>query len=94
MAQHDRIVSGDSHIREPFELWVDALSDRLGDRTPRIVQVTDGNGGSGERFFTGGRNGKVLRPRTAGLEEEEANFLIGCGFDPAVRLEFQNRAGV
>ena len=35
MPRYEKVFSGDSHIREPYDLWWKTIGNRLGDRTPR-----------------------------------------------------------
>ena len=60
----DRVVSADSHIIEPLDLWRSALGDRFGDQTPR--GLTEHAGKKGNFFFSGR---EVL---TMGDPEQEA----------------------
>jgi predicted TIM-barrel fold metal-dependent hydrolase len=87
------VISGDSHVREPVDLWWRTIGNRFGDRTPRLVDEFKGK--KGNYFFTGryhskvGVNQKPEHERTA-----EEDLIIKSGFDPQVRLEFQRLAGV
>ena len=36
-----KLVSSDSHVMEPPDLWLNAIGQRFGDRTPRVVQLPD-----------------------------------------------------
>ena len=90
--QNHRIISGDSHIREPFDLWWRTIGNLFGERTPRIVDEYKGIKGS--FFFTGGHICKVI---TSDVDEEgsdQANLVRAAGHDPAKRIEFQDLAGV
>jgi len=53
------IVSADSHIIEPPDLWEKWLDATFQDRAPRVVE--DGEGGQGWDFHDGGK------PMTIGL---------------------------
>ena len=37
-----RIISADSHVMEPLDLWWDALGQTFGDRTPRVLHEYHG----------------------------------------------------
>ena len=37
-----RVVSADSHVMEPAELWTEGLDRRFRDRAPRVVQQEEG----------------------------------------------------
>ena len=45
------VLSADSHIIEPFDLWTDALGEKHGDLLPQ--KVSDCNGVPGSYFYTG-----------------------------------------
>ena len=83
----DRVVSADSHIIEPLDLWSSALGDRFGDQTPR--GLTEHAGKKGNFFFSGR---EVL---TMGDPEQEAGRgWAAAGYDPVKRVAFQQEAGV
>jgi len=89
----DRVISGDSHVREPVDLWWKAMGAKYGDRTPR--PLTEHEGRKGSFFFSGQRvskHGVAVKP--AGERTEEEELILQSGFDPDVRLEFQRRAGI
>ena len=46
-----RIISADSNVMEPYDLWWNALGRRFGDRTPRIINQYRGEEGT---FFYAG----------------------------------------
>ena len=50
------MISGDSHVREPVNLWSDAMGKKYGDRTPR--PLTEHRGREGKFFFNGQRVSK------------------------------------
>ena len=85
----DRIVSADSHVNEPVDLWVKAMGDTYGDSTPRLVEEYRGE--KGRFFFTG------LRVMSLSADEKEITDMgldVAVGYEPGPRLEFQRRAGV
>ena len=45
------VVSADSHIFEPFDLWEKALGTKWGDKVPRLVSECEGV--SGNYFYLG-----------------------------------------
>lgn len=83
-----RIISADSHVMEPRDLWEKALSARFGDLTPRLVRDPEGRRGT---FFYTGRQFLQLAETDASAQRIG---LAAAGFDPAVRVEFQRRADV
>ena len=96
---YDRLISADSHVMEPRDLWWNALGSRFGDRTPR--QLDEYNGEKGTFFYSGYLGAPVQRVRTelsgqteaAALEAQERG-LGAVGFDPEVRVKFQVEAGI
>ena len=46
-----KIISADSHVREPIDLWWNTLGAKFGDRTPRVI--TEHKGKKGRFFYTG-----------------------------------------
>jgi predicted TIM-barrel fold metal-dependent hydrolase len=94
------IVSADSHVLEPADLWTTRLDNRFRDRAPRVVRKPDGPGyqfvAPGIRPFavaTGwglGKSGKELAEQlTKGYEAARAS-----GWDPAERIKDQEIDGV
>jgi predicted TIM-barrel fold metal-dependent hydrolase len=93
LLKFDRVISGDSHVREPVDLWMKTMGAKFGDRTPR--PLTEHEGRKGNFFFTGQRvskHGVAVKPEDQRTEEE--NLILRSGYDPVVRLEFQRRAGI
>ena len=93
-----RIISADSHVMEPLDLWWNALESKLGDRTPRRLDEYQGE--KGDYFYSGYQGAPVsaLRqnnPETeAAMVEAEEKGMEACGYDPAVRVRFQQEAGI
>lgn len=92
--QEKRIISADSHVREPTDLWSRILGNTLGDKTPREV---NGHAGlKGRFFFNGGRVSKL--GGTAGMDAaalpDDERFIVEAGYLPEVRIQFQQRAGI
>ena len=82
------IVSGDSHVVEPPDLWWNALGDKFGDRTPRVMGEWQGQ--KGRFFYTGGQ------VRNLGDIEKDAETRGSSedGYVPEKRIAFQHEAGV
>lgn len=94
-----RIISADSHVYEPYDLWWKALGPTFGDRTPRALDSYQGH--KGKFFYTGYQGCPVSRLREHNSRETEAaavaaaeQGLGACGYDPAVRVRFQEEAGI
>ncbi len=94
-----RVISADSHMMEPAQLWTDRLDRRFSDRAPHVVKTDHGYlftapgvhpfpvaGGFGL-----GRSGKELGDhfRTHGYEAARPS-----GWDPVERLKDQDIDGV
>src|SRR5262249_42301868 len=52
-----RIISADSHVMEPLDLWWNALGQTFGDRTPRVLDEYQGQKGT---FFYSGNLGRPV----------------------------------
>ena len=87
----DVVISGDSHIVEPLNLWEDVLGEKYGERTPRAVQ--DHMGVPGTYFFSGLefiKADEIVEGSTPEMKEK----LRQAGFDPDVRLQCMEEDGV
>ena len=94
------IISADSHVYEPSDLWSDALGNVFGERTPRTI--TNYQGVEGTYFYSGYQGLPVTMVRqgttydstnAARIDANEKGFS-SCGFDPEVRVRFQIEAGL
>lgn len=84
----ERVISADSHMMEPMNLWWDALGSKYGDTVPRLLE--EHNGEKGRFFF----NGSTVRPVGGSEGDAEARYLMAAGYDPEVRVKFQLEAEV
>ena len=98
-AQHfQRMISADSHVMEPLDLWWNALGHKFGDRTPRMLDEFQGK--KGDFFYSGYQGAPVRRlqdddPETdAAKVEATERGLEACGFDPGIRVRFQEEASI
>ena len=82
-----KVVSADSHVMEPENLWWNSLGKKFGDRTPRIIDEYQGQKG---RFFYAGWTVHKLPIQDA----TSTNGFAALGYDPVARLKFQEQAGV
>jgi hypothetical protein len=64
-----RIISADSHVMEPLDLWWNALGQTFGDRTPRVLHAYQGQQGP---FFYSGNLGRPVAAIRARDPETEA----------------------
>ena len=69
------MISADSHVIEPRNLWVERVDKAFRDRAPRVVR--DANGLKGEWFMC------------PGLEPRPASLAFAAGKDPSEYNEFQ-----
>ena len=83
-----RLISADSHVMEPIDLWEKTLFDSFGDDTPRVL---DGYLGKEGMFFHTG--GQVMEYGGSDRDSQKIG-MQAAGWDPAVRVEFQEKAGV
>jgi predicted TIM-barrel fold metal-dependent hydrolase len=88
------IISADSHVLEPGDLWTKALGARFGDALPRIVKGFEGHDGT---FFYLGRPGEAARidelVNSVG-DDQRIGELVRAGSDPAFRLKLMLADGV
>ena len=92
-----RLISSDSHLTEPGDLWTKRVPASLRDRAPRIVSLDHGDGwlveGIPEPFSFG-------LTSCAGLPPEEMRAWIRFdemrkgGWDPAARVQEMDRDNV
>ena len=69
------MISADSHVIEPRNLWVERVDKAFRDRAPRVMR--DANGLKGEWFIC------------PGLEPRPASLAFAAGKDPSEYNEFQ-----
>jgi len=69
------MISADSHVIEPRNLWVERVDKQFHDRAPRVVRNPDGL--KGEWFIC------------EGLEPRPASLAFAAGKDPSEYSEFQ-----
>lgn len=92
-----QLISGDSHINEPPDLWLSRLPEQYRDRAPRIESFDNGDAwvmeGAVDPINFGGNC-------SAGLPIEQRSGWIrwtdvrAGGYDPAARLVEQDQDGV
>src|SRR5919202_5938672 len=61
---YERIISADSHVMEPYDLWWGPLGQKFGDRTPRLLNEYRGR--QGTFFYSGNTCRPVPRSTTTG----------------------------
>jgi predicted TIM-barrel fold metal-dependent hydrolase len=87
---YDCVISGDSHIIEPFDLWTKSLGKKYGDALPRLV---DEYQGTKEPFFFTGFEYIGLSAIGEG-DKELQDRLLKAGMDPVARMECMKEDGV
>jgi predicted TIM-barrel fold metal-dependent hydrolase len=88
------IISADSHVLEPVDLWVKTLGQRYGDKVPHIVERFGGHEGT---YFYLGREGEAARADelvNATTDDKRLTDLVRAGSDPAFRLSLISADGV
>lgn len=88
------IISADSHVLEPGDLWTKALGAKWGDRVPHIVDGFEGHAGN---FFYLGRAGEAARVDelvNATADDERLTNLVRAGSDSSFRLSLMKADGV
>ena len=101
------VMSSDSHIIEPYDLWTSALGDKHGDKVPH--RVSEAKGIKGDFYFCGFDYMGVddLRQENAGdtpdstlavesgdLSPELAERVLKANSDPAERLKLMDIDGI
>ena len=96
-AHFGKLISADSHVMEPPDLWWNALGSKFGDRTPRLLDEYKGEKGS--FFYSGYLGSPVQRVRIplsneteAAAHEAEEMGMGAVGYDPEVRVKWQTEA--
>ena len=85
------IISGDSHVIEPADLFTKALSKKYGeDALPRILNEYKGE--KADHYFTGIEYIRI--DEVVEGDEELQKKLIASGTDPVVRLQCMDEDGV
>ena len=87
----DLIVSADSHVVEPYDLWVKPLGARYGDRVPRLVPSFEGRPG---HYFFCGREAALVDELVNANDKDRVEELVRAGHDPAFRMKLVEADGV
>jgi predicted TIM-barrel fold metal-dependent hydrolase len=106
MALPFKLVSADSHVQEPPDLWTSRIDARFRDRAPHVVTRPDGEFFTCEGALTGDDHGLALAGTKWKYERPDSyDFasLLGGGrwsdvpepaYDPTARTEEMDREGV
>ncbi|MBM3508976.1 MAG: amidohydrolase [Alphaproteobacteria bacterium] len=82
------VISADSHVMEPVDMWEKPLYAKFGDDTPRVIKNFMGR--SGTWFHTGGQ---VMNYGGSDTSSQQIG-MQAAGWDPKVRVEFQKKADI
>lgn len=88
------IISADSHVFEPGDLWAKRLNGKFGDEVPRVVEGFQGHKG---KFFFVGRKGEAARMEElvdADGKDRRLDELARAGSDPAFRVKLMDADGI
>lgn len=85
-----RIISADSHVVEPLDMWTQALGRRFGERIPHVLTEYNGQPGL---FLATGRQVLKLKEKGGAVSDRHRD-LSEAGFLPERRVAFQQAAGV
>ena len=85
----ERLISADSHVNEPPEMFAERVPASLRDRAPRVEEV----GGVPSLLIEGMRPRKLPSGREA-LSGEALERAQAGGWDPSLRIRDQDRDGV
>ena len=86
MAVQNTVISADSHVLEPEDLWEKSLGQKYDGHIPKVV---DGFQGMEGRFFYLGRKGEAARVEEmvdANDTDRRLSDLAEAGKDPVRRL--------
>src|SRR5438876_7333556 len=99
-----QVISADSHMMEPANLWVERVDAKFRDNAPRVVK---GEGKAGWVFvapgvpscpvaggFAAGRSGEELKEFMKKGQEEGYITARPSGWDPVERIKDQDIDGV
>jgi predicted TIM-barrel fold metal-dependent hydrolase len=96
-ARQYRLISSDSHVNEPGDLWTKRMPQKFLDRAPRIQRFDDADAWIVEGLKEPARFGLTS---CAGLPPEQIKSAVrfdeikAGGYNPKVRIEEQDRDGV
>ena len=85
------VISGDSHVIEPFDLWQKSLGAKFGERVPRIVDFPGAGKG---RYFYCGKETVQVEELVEAADDARMAALVEAGHNPAARLVLLDEDGV
>ena len=84
------IISADSHVNEPDNLWAERLPAKYRERAPRVVEED----GVVVRYIEGMRPRRNKKSGASTWEGEDLERMQSGGYDLAKRMKDQDRDGV
>ncbi|MBM3560460.1 MAG: amidohydrolase, partial [Alphaproteobacteria bacterium] len=84
----DIVISADSHVMEPLDLWESSLSRRFGDQVPRVVKNYEGHPGT---FFFAGREAFRIDDSVDAERAQREQELKDAGDNPSERLRLMDK---
>jgi predicted TIM-barrel fold metal-dependent hydrolase len=87
----EQVISADSHVLEPFDLWEKALGARYGDRVPHLIR--ESNGAPSTRLFCG-KETVIVDELVNSKDSGRIEALKLAGKDPAAREKLLDEDGV
>ena len=101
-----KLVSADSHVQEPPDLWTSRIDKKFRDRAPRVITRPDGEFFTCEGALTGDDHGLALAGTKWKYQDHESHdfgSLLGGGdwsdvpeaaYDPAARIKEMDWEGI
>src|SRR5262249_17370800 len=94
---NERIISADSHVNPPKDLWTRSAPGKLRDRAPRVESTPQGDSWTGDKQIRGalgldglaGRKPEEFRPAGLGYKDMRPG-----SYDPTARLADMDLDGV
>ena len=94
-----RVISADSHVFEPADLWISRVDPKFRDRAPRVVRLDDGDwwfcdGRKGISAFAGSQTGRRFEePEKLSIHDTVDNVRPG-GYIPGEHVKDMDNDGV
>lgn len=86
------LISADSHVHEPLELWMERLPPRYRERAPRRIQAGVMND---YYIHAEGSMQLILRTEHIGVAREREDEALGAGeYDANIRIGIQDEEGI
>lgn len=89
-----RVISADSHVMEPPDLWSKPLGKKFGDRAPRVIEEYRGRKGRFLWIGTEDDQAFHLDAVQSQIEESLGRRMWEAGYVPEVRVAYQQEQGI